>query len=212
MDLQVTWTEIKDFATTRSRPIQYVDFNGNYYLYINEGPFSLNAIISQEDPANADLIDFETNYKPSANKPIINNVATQSHAPFGAKTMIINGVTKRLFARFTGSQTVLAAGANTIDMTISYPWVKIVGIEVINCEALDTADFSVLDTPTGTYFGTPSAVLNQFSYTLNLPKDYYLKMAQFDADIYQNMVIRIGYTSVSAKTIGINLLINEVKT
>jgi len=77
MDIQVTWTQIKNFASSKSRPIQYVDFNGNYYIYINDGPFAINTIISQENPSNSDLIDFETNYKPTANQP---NITTSSLA------------------------------------------------------------------------------------------------------------------------------------
>jgi hypothetical protein len=206
----VEYSIIKDFCTTRALSIQYVDLGDSYELSAFDNIFKLECNLPKSDTTNT--TDFETNLKPGGNKPIINNVATQSNAPFGSKTIIINGVIKKLYARFTGYQQSLSAGSNTIDYTITYPWVKIIGIEVVNCEALDTADLKVYDTSTGTYSGVPNALLNQFSYTLNLPKDYYLKMAQFDADIYQNMIVKVVYNSVSAKTVGINLLFNEVKS
>jgi hypothetical protein len=137
--------------------------------------------------------------------------STNSQPPYGAKTILINGSSKKLFARFTGIQFSLQQGSNTLVYTNPYPWAKIIGVEVVNCEALDTADLKVYDTSSGTYSGIPNALLNQFSYSLNLSKDFYQRMAQFDADIYQGMVIQIIYTSQNAKTVGINLLLDEVK-
>jgi hypothetical protein len=139
-------------------------------------------------------------------------VSINSQPPFGSKSILVNGVTKKLFARFTGQQYTVAIGVNTLTYTATYAWAKLLGVEVVNCEALDTTDFKVYDTAQGTYSGTPNALLNQFSYALNLPKDYYQRMAQFDADIYAGMVIQITYTSISAKTIGLNLFLNEVKS
>lgn len=68
--INVDWAQIKSFATARNISIQYVDYNGNYYLSAIDGGFSLQAILSQEDPSNADLIDFETNFKPTGNKKL----------------------------------------------------------------------------------------------------------------------------------------------
>lgn len=150
---------------------------------------------------------------------IVQNVAVTSQPslvimttpPYGSKTIVVSGVTKKLYARNTGFQQVLTSGANTISYTATYAWVKLLGVEVVNCEALDTVDFKVYDTATGTYSGSANALLNQFSYAHNLPKDYYLRMSQFDADMYAGMVVQVTYNSVSAKTVGINLLMNECK-
>ena len=131
--------------------------------------------------------------------------------PFGNKNIVINGVTKKLFARYTGFQYTLVAGVNNITWTCPYAWAKMLGVETINCEALDTVDFKVFDNAQGSYSDIPNLLLNQFGFAVNLPKDYYLRMANFDADIYAGMMIGVTYTSVSAKTIGINLIVDEVK-
>lgn len=77
MNITVGWTQIKEYADLKSLSIQYVDYNGNYYLSVIEGAFTLETILSQEDPSNADLIDFEDNYKADGNQtvatPIIRN-------------------------------------------------------------------------------------------------------------------------------------------
>lgn len=157
-------------------------------------------------------IDFLKGNVPA--KVLIQNepsIIVSSQTPFKSKSLVINGVTKKLYARNTGVQYSVAIGSNVLEYTMTYPWSKILGVEVINCEVLDTVDFEVYDNATGTYSGVPNLFLNKFSYTLNLSKDYYERSSQFDADIYVGMVIKITYVSVSAKTVGINLLINEVK-
>lgn len=119
---------------------------------------------------------------------------------------------KKLYARNTGKQFSVSAGSNVLTYTATYAHAKLVGVEVINAEALDYVDLKVRDTASGTYSGYPNVVLNQFAYTHNIPKDYYIRLSRFDADLYVNMVIEITYNSVSAKTIGINFIMDEVKT
>lgn len=138
--------------------------------------------------------------------------SVQSIPSFGAKTFLYNGAVKKLYARNHGIQQALSAGSNTISYTISYPWVKMIGVEVVNAEALDYVDLKVKDTAQGTYSGTPNSVLNQFAYSHNIPKDYYIRLSQFDADIYQGMVVEVTFNSVSAKTVGVNFIMNEVKS
>jgi len=70
----------------------------------------------------------------------------------------------------------------------------------------------VYDTATGTYSGVPNYMLNQFAYSVNIAKDYYVRLSQFDADLYTGMIIQFTYNSVSDKTIGFNLIMNEVKS
>jgi hypothetical protein len=138
-------------------------------------------------------------------------ITVESTPPFGAKTIVVGGVVKKLYARYVGFQQALTVGENTISYTATFPWAKVLGVEAINCEALDVVDFAVYDTPAGTYSGVPNLLLNQFGFSTNLPKDYYERMAKFDADLYAGMIIKVKYTSVSAKTIGINIIMDEVK-
>jgi len=77
---------------------------------------------------------------------------------------------------------------------------------------LDTAELRVYDNASGTYSGFPNALLNQFGYTLNMAKDYYARTSPFDADLYQGMVLKLTYVSISNKRIGINIIMNEVKS
>jgi hypothetical protein len=118
---------------------------------------------------------------------------------------------KNLYMAMTGVQQSLTVGSNTITFTVPYAQVEISGVGLIGCEALDVVSFSVLDSTTGTYSGHANTVLNQFGYNVNLPADQYEYECAYTSTLYQNMQIQLTYTSVSAKTIGINFILNQVK-
>lgn len=180
-------------------------------------------VLFRADLSDADKIILDNLIAAHGGQPllqnVIQNVAVQSQPaititatpPYSSKSIVVAGATKKLYARNTGIQSAVVAGSNTFNYTATYAWAKLLGVEALNCEALDTVDFKVYDTAAGTYSGFPNAFLNQFAYALNLPKDFYQKMSQFDADLYAGMIIKITYVSQSAKTVGINLLMNEVK-
>lgn len=136
------------------------------------------------------------------------NIITQpATSPFASKVV----ETKKLYKRLHGITQNLLQGTNDILFTLPYPWVKITGLEVINSEALDKVSLYVLDTTSGTYSTIPNYIFNQFAFDVNLTKDYYIYKSEFDADLHQNMQIKIVYQSNSNKPIGINLILNEVK-
>ena len=145
--------------------------------------------------------------RPVQQPPSPQSVSISSTPTFTSKTI----GTKKLFARNIGIQQVLVQGSNTFTYTVSFPWVKFVGVEVINAEALDFVDFQVLDNAQGSYSGIPNQLLNQFGFSTNIAKDFYQRICSYDADIYGGMSFKMIYTSMSAKTIGINFMLNEVK-
>jgi len=206
----VTWAIFKSLVDTKSLSIQYVDLTESYYLKLFDGLFNLDCVVNKD--GGADQTDFEANYKTVGNKALVTSTAVQALTPFGAKTLNINGVIKKLFARNTGMQFAVVTGSNTLTYTMTYAWAKLLGAEIVNCEALDTINFKVYDNAAGTYSGYPNALLNQFGYTVNLPKDFYQRVSPYDSDVYVGMVMQLTYVSASNKTIGVNLLLNEVKT
>ena len=208
MALQSNWGTLKGFVTTYALSIQWVDLGTLYYLKAFQNSFEVECYLVKD--GGSDQTDFETNYKTTGNiiSPATTNV--QAQPPYGSKTIVVNGITHKLYSRFTGQQYPVNQGVNTLTYTVTYPWAKLIGVECVGCESLDIVNFAVYDNAQGTYSGTPNALLQQFAYSLNLPAGFYQRMAQFDADIYQGMVIEIAYTSKSAKTVGINFLIDQV--
>lgn len=150
------------------------------------------------------------------NTPLLENtvalVSVQSQTTYQSKIITLsNGTVKKLYARNTGLRYPVTAGSNELIYTATYPWVKMTGVECVWCETGDYVDFAVYDTATGSYSGYPNVMLNKFAFTINLPKDYYKRDSKFDADLYPGMVIKMTYYSTSAKTVGINLIMDEVK-
>lgn len=167
-----------------------------------DGAFCLECVLPT-GVDNSDTIEFETNYKSSGNKSLVNQTL-----PFASK-QLANG--KKLYKREHGIQQTLSVGSNNIIFTVPYPWVKIIGIELVNGETLDTVDLYILDSIAGSYSGVPSYQLNQFGYSVNVAPSYYEEVCNYDADLYYGMQIKLIYNSISAKTIGINFNLNEVK-
>lgn len=117
----------------------------------------------------------------------------------------------RIYRRVHGTQATLMQGVNTVLFTIPYDWAKITRVEVVGGENLDIASFYVLDTPTGTVSGIPDFTLNQFGFDVNIAAGFYESTSKYDADLYGNFRLKIVYTSVSAKTVGFNFVLDEVK-
>ena len=207
--MKVKYPDFKAFVLSRGVSPQYVQLSNFYIVKAFDGPFELTCELSLTNDSSS-YADFEATLKPKANKPVTANVVVQSQTPFGSKSVLINGASKKLFAANAGIKSAVVAGSNVIDYTVTLPWVKMIGAEVINSEALDTVSFFVHDTALGSYSGVQNKMLSQFANNQNVPKDYYNYSSVYDADLYLGMVIRVIYWSNSAKTIGLNFLLNEV--
>lgn len=132
----------------------------------------------------------------------------QQNVPFASKELPTG---EKLYKREHGKQFTLTTGYNDLLFTIPHNWVKMTAIEIVGGESLDYTDLYILDTTTGAYFGTPNATLNQFGYSVNIVADHYEEESAYDADLYLGMQIKLRYYSQSAKTIGINFNLSEVK-
>ena len=201
METNITWTSLKTYITSKNLLLQFVEVEGSYLLKVYDGLFCLTANIIKD--GSVDQIDFETNFKAVSNKPLY-QLGQQAFA----SKQIGN---KKLYKRVHGVKNALIQGDNIITFTIPYAWAKINGIELINGENLDVVSLAVLDSATGTYSTVPNLQLNQFGFAINVSKDYYQFKSEFDADLYAGMQLKLTYTSLSAKSIGINFILNELK-
>jgi hypothetical protein len=201
--MEVTWSEFKNFVTQRNISIQFVEMRGNYFMKAFDGGFNLECVLPT-GVGDSETTEFETSFKAAGNK-----TQPQQMTSFSAKTLA-NG--KKLYKREHGIQATLTTGANNILFTIPYAWVKIIGLELMGGETLDTVDFYVLDSTTGTYSTVPNYVLNQFGFSVNVSAVKYEETCNYDADLYYGMQIKIVYNSISNKTVGINFNLNEVKS
>lgn len=75
--IRLSWTEIKTQSVTRKQGLQFVERSSHYRVFILDGSFEAECFIKKTNPANADQLDFETNYKNNltTNKQLIQRVA-----------------------------------------------------------------------------------------------------------------------------------------
>jgi hypothetical protein len=137
-------------------------------------------------------------------QPSINILST----PAFASKMFGN---KSLYKRVVGKKFDVVIGENVLLYTETFPWVKFMALEIVNGDFGDTISLYVLDTATGTYSTIPNYQLNQFGFSANIAPGFYQHKSEFDADVYAGLQIKIVYTSISAKTVGVNYVMNEVK-
>lgn len=199
----MNWADFKNIVTLQGLSIQYEQTADFYKLWIPHGGIISQIRLDILETPSAEQLDFEANFKANGNKPNI-----QQQHPFSAKALP-NG--KKLYKREHGIQEDLGIGQNTILFTVPYPWVKIIGLEILGGTHLDKCDLFILDSTSGTYTGVPNFVLNQFGYSVNIAAGFYEEENAYDADLYQGMQIKIIYTSIDTKSIGINFNLSEVK-
>lgn len=66
--INVDWTTIKSFITSRSISIQYIELDSIYYLVAIDGAFKLECQLAKN--GSEDLLDFEENFKFNGNKKL----------------------------------------------------------------------------------------------------------------------------------------------
>lgn len=130
------------------------------------------------------------------------------HYPAFAEKKLFDG--SKLYKRLHGKVESLSSGSNNVIFTCPHGYVKIIGTRIVGAEIGDYCDFYVLDDTSGTYSGTPNAVLNQYGFNVAIAPDDHQETCRYDADLYYGMQIKFVYNSVSAKTVGFNFDMSEV--
>ena len=128
--------------------------------------------------------------------------------PFASKNLPDG---KKLFRRVHGLSAAVTSTQSSHKFTVPYTLCKITGIEVVSSEAGDFVDFHILDTATGAVTGVANYSLNQFGFSTYLAAGYHRDISNYDADLFAGLQIEIKYTSISSKTVYINLILHEVK-
>lgn len=117
---------------------------------------------------------------------------------------------KRIFMRVNGTSAQVSSTSSNIDFSVPYTACKITGIEIINAEVGDVANFRVLDTSSGTISGVPNIQLNEFGTSVNIMANFYRFESPYDADLIKDMTLRVNYTSISSKRVYINFILHEI--
>lgn len=102
------WSIVKNFLDTRKIPCDWHDLGHAYWIMASDATFAIEIFLAKTDPASADQLDFETNYKASGNVsktdlegvPVLRSKAGNKGWHFqkqfiGITTSTINGVVNK---------------------------------------------------------------------------------------------------------------------
>lgn len=118
---------------------------------------------------------------------------------------------------FRGQGITGNATANQVTnfiFTVPYAKCKINGVEILGGVFGAKCNLKILDSTTGTYTGTPNALLNQFGYDWNIRPNCMPIVLPYDADLLQGMQILIEYENNDSldTSIAINFYLHEDKS
>lgn len=99
--MKVSWDSLKNFVTTQSLYVQWVDLGQEYYIKASDGSFNLECSLDKNSPPDTtELDDFVNNYKAAGNKP---KKITSTNVPyvsiwgpeFNRRSFVIHDFSKR---------------------------------------------------------------------------------------------------------------------
>jgi len=157
-------------------------------------------------------LNYQINYLKGKITPSVSVEEIPQPYAFAKKTLADG---KKLYRRKHGVRQNCPANSETsIQFVVPYAHCKIDEVEVINCSGNDNVDLKVLDDESGTYSTVPNYCLNQFGFNVSVSDLYYADSSNYDADLYQNMVLEVIFKNndAEAKNIGINFVLHEVVT
>jgi hypothetical protein len=202
--IEVRWSIFRDFVNQKKAHMECIEANDTYYLYAFSGPMFITCALYKLEPSD-DLTEFEASYKAACNKPRdTNGYTVQRPTPFAGKMVEDH----KLFRRKHGTSISSPAGQTAnLDVVIPYTRCKVNKAELIGCSMNDSVNLKVLDNAQGSISGTgiPNVLLNQFGFNVRMPDGYYTDKSEYDADLYQGMIVRIEYTNNSANTVTISV-------
>lgn len=193
-----------DYETeVTSKGLKHISYTkaAQTYLVAFDGPMAYTCRLDQDDKAA-----FDNGIGQYANAKVGNYSYLE---PFASK-VLSNG--NKIYRRNTGYSYDVAIGANTFDVVVPYAKCKINLMEIINCKIGESLNLSVVDNAHGTFSGYPNATLDQFGDNVFLQNEYYVSKSEYDATLYQSMIVRIVYNATEAKKVYFNIPWHEVKS
>jgi hypothetical protein len=146
-------------------------------------------------------------------KTKIDSTVISCPSPFAMKSLTTG---EKLFKRVhgMGSITLNPGEVGDLEFEVPYPWCKLEGIEIMDQTSTSQAELFIEDSDTGTYTGYPRYQLNQFGYSVEIPKGHFEKKSSYDSDLYANMwvVLQMTNTSNEVQTFRANIELDEVRS
>lgn len=69
--LDLPWPVFKGIAQAKDMSVQYVEMSNEYLIKAYDGLFVVGCGLPISDPPSDEQLDFEDNFKPGANQPLV---------------------------------------------------------------------------------------------------------------------------------------------
>lgn len=69
--MQVSWTQLKILSDNKKIPLQFVEEETRYVIFLFDGNYSNFCYVNKTTPANSDQTDFENNYQSNSNQSLV---------------------------------------------------------------------------------------------------------------------------------------------
>lgn len=192
---EVSWTDLKDFLTSRGAGLQYIEFSEYYILCAFNEHFHVTTTISKL-VSSSDRTDFETNYLSSANQALTSRVELSNALPAGTNAIgklaansgvDIGDVT---INNSTGASAVnVQDGGNslTVDGTVGLLVASAASLSNVNDQATNTTLLNsnsgrrgviVFNDSTANAFLKYGVTASSTSFTVKIPAGGYWEMPQ----------------------------------
>lgn len=194
--MKLPWSEFKSLVNAKKTSIQFSESESSYQLFLIDGLFQVQCTLFKTTPENADQLDFETNYKPVSNKPLVPRDST------GREIKTISPFTDASGFRFRGSSFSGSCSANStadIDFQITQErYINGGRLLVNNIGNDDKMTFQVVDKDNILGYGA-NAVLDEFIKDYFIPTTGNLEVRlDYPARIIAGLYLRLKYTSTHA--------------
>lgn len=159
------WSEFKERCITKKQlNIQVYESTTEYSIWAVEGIDRYDCVIGKSDIPSADQIDYEQNYSPTANAPLVEKSAD------GIRLVsTVPGIDPVMMQFLQGVSARPTPANPNIDWTVPYDFVQIIGASVAikGATDLDTVDMAVgVDIP-----GLGWMELSKYAYDLPIIND-----------------------------------------
>jgi hypothetical protein len=209
--IHLNYTDWKSNVTTKKLEHYNYIMSDRRYLLAVDGQLVFMHQLDQDDEQ-----DYVDNFESSSNKKMGNFYQRE---PFATKFLKTG---EMLFRRKHGKKvTIPANDKKVVTFEVPYTKCKINKLEVIDANKRDRVDLKVRDSVMGIAqlgMGVPPAaveankLLNQFGFDVVVCDLLYSDKSDYDADLYQGMIVEITYYNDTPddKEVGFNIIFHEL--
>lgn len=204
-----SWSDFKALVTAKGLLIQYTQVDNYYSIYAPESPFLWHISLIQD--GGSDQIDFETNYKSTANAPL--EYRSVDGLPKYASAMFVDNLSYWVDGT-NGNLSISAGQSGYLRTNFSVPF-KLNGVDIHwenanfgDCINFEIGMYNNNDTSSENNFISLSQFANQYRIMGTDTKMFQVDTVKTIPPTYNNSNIYIRTTYINVGSNAVNICVN----